>query len=119
VYYYQFNDVNAPQENITPGFEWLAYHSSEIQYLFDFTWTDGSVKYAEVKDASQEELSDQMTGYWASFVRNGHPNIPHVERWPRFKPDTEQILSLQPDGNTVITDFAVDHHCAFWDSLAQ
>jgi carboxylesterase type B len=38
-------------------------------------------------------------------------------QWPCFNPQTHQVLSLQPGGSRVITDFAADHHVEFWENL--
>jgi hypothetical protein len=28
------------------------------------------------------------------------------------------VMSLRPGGSVLVDDFAADHHCAFWETLA-
>lgn len=61
-----------------------------------------------------------MIDYWTRFVITGDPNGPGQPRWPAFTDRTggARWMSLRPDGSRVITDFAADHQCGFWDALA-
>jgi hypothetical protein len=38
--------------------------------------------------------------------------------WPRFDTAKNTTLVLRPTGNTLATDIANEHNCAFWASLA-
>jgi para-nitrobenzyl esterase len=69
-------------------------------------------------DARQQKLSDQMVGYWTEFAKNGDPNGHGQPNWPRFRRDHQLFLSLVPRAPTIETDFAKDHQCDFWDTLA-
>lgn len=47
-----------------------------------------------------------------------HPRTPaegHTS-WPVFDHASQKLLSLQPEGSKVTTDFASDHKCGFWAS---
>lgn len=110
-YFYEFNDPSAPpQLELPPGFSTGAYHTAEVQYLFRFP-------VVRAKTKRQQKLSAEMMQYWGAFARNGAPLVSGQVRWPRFKPQTHRVLSLQPGGCQVITDFAQDHHVPFWENL--
>ena len=63
----------------------LAWHSAELWYMFDSLrrnengenvppcrpWTETDVK-----------LADQMSSYWANFMKNGNPNGEGLPNWP-------------------------------------
>jgi len=106
---YEFDDKSAPLLDGIPalGFPLGAYHGSELQYLFRTTGYPGP------KTAAQQQLSNEMIRYWANFVKTGNPNDPALPLWPRYD-NSHQILSLRPEGSTVIDHFETDHHCEFW-----
>ncbi len=114
VYAYEFNDPNAPAPEPLRRvpFPVGASHSLELRYLFD-------VGSAPALNAAQQQLSDEMIGYWSRFVSTGAPEHPGAPAWPRFMPGPVggSWLSLQPDGSRVITNFADEHHCEFWAGL--
>ena len=104
---YEFDDPAAlvpggPPTDRTLG----AYHGSELYYLF----TVSNV----TKSAAQQQLSNQMQEYWANFAKMGEPNGSGLVFWPRYYATSNQLLLLNPAGNTVVENFDVDHHCAFW-----
>ncbi|MGY4828403.1 carboxylesterase/lipase family protein [Sphaerotilaceae bacterium SBD11-9] len=110
IYAYEFNDPNAPMA-LQPAvsFPFLAYHASEIQYLFDLPSTASLT-------TAQRTLADQMATYWANFVksRNGNPNTAGSTAWPPYTTG-EQVLQFAPTGSNVITNFSAAHKCtSFW-----
>ncbi len=55
-----------------------------------------------------------MRTAWATFAASGNPATAAVP-WPAFGgEDSAQMLSLVPPQPRVETDFAAQHHCAFW-----
>jgi carboxylesterase type B len=118
VWYYEFNDQTPPPEIGVP-IELRAVHGSELQYLFDFRRSDGSLKYQRGLDAAEQRLSNQMIHTWAAFVADGNPNHRESLYWPPFRLNNAHILRFAPDNTRVIagTAFAADHHCGFWKSL--
>jgi para-nitrobenzyl esterase len=113
---YEFNDPNAPQRLLPPvSFSYGAAHASEIQYLFSLPVTVP----APGLDAAQQQLSRDMIAYWTSFARTGQPSARGTPVWARYRSDTDTVQSLEPPRPLPDTGFAVDHHCAFWDSLRQ
>lgn len=104
---FEFSDRAAPvpggnPPNITLG----AYHGPELLYLL-------TVSNAP-KTAAQQQLSEQMQQYWANFAKAGDPNGNGLVFWPTYDAGAHQLLSLKTDGNIVIDNFDVEHHCAFW-----
>jgi para-nitrobenzyl esterase len=113
-YRYEFDDPGAPTPGgggtvpLPVGFSLGAYHGSELQYLFKMTKLPGP------QTPAQQQLSEQMIQYWGDFVKTGNPNGQGLPTWPRYDANSNQLLSLRPDGSTVINNFDTDHHCAFW-----
>jgi para-nitrobenzyl esterase len=121
IFAYEFADENAPQNYLPPmSIPYAASHASEIQYLFPVANPSGfGLNLPQTPlDARQQKLSDQMVGYWTEFAKNGDPNGHGQPNWPRFRRDHQLFLSLVPRAPTTETDFAKDHQCDFWDTLA-
>ncbi len=118
---YEFSDENAPQNFLPPmSIPYGASHASEIQYLFPVANPSGygfNLPQTPL-DVHQQKLSDHMVGYWTDFAKNGDPNGHGQPHWPRFRRDHQEFLSLVPRKSTTVTDFAKDHQCDFWDTLA-
>lgn len=110
VYFYEFNDPDAPAPETlrTLPFPVGASHSLELRYLFD---VGGTVSL----NPAQQRLSEQMIEYWSRFVATGSPGAD----WPELGDAAAagRVMSLQPDGSRVVTDFAATHRCSFWASL--
>jgi para-nitrobenzyl esterase len=106
-YAYEFNDENAPELFLPPvGFPYGAAHASELQYLFSQT----AVPYPSSLSKAQQQLAAAMKQDWTSMARAGSP----AAGWLRFTGTSQQMLSLVPPAPRVETDFAAQHHCAFW-----
>jgi para-nitrobenzyl esterase len=59
-----------------------------------------------------------MIDFWSAFVRTGTPKVEGQPEWPGIdSADAGARMSLQPDGNRVVTDFEQKHRCAFWAGL--
>jgi para-nitrobenzyl esterase len=57
-----------------------------------------------------------MQSYWTSFAARGVPSSTGQPPWPAFTNHPQEMLSLAPPQPQVETDFAAEHHCAFWSS---
>ena len=67
---------------------------------------------------AQQELSDHMASYWASFIASGAPDGT-APAWSPGKLGEVKILSLSPGHIGSESEFSAEHHCAFWKSLRQ
>ena len=107
VYAYEFNDENAPELLLPPaGFPYGAAHASELPYLFG----PATIAQQGPFTQAQQRLAAAMKQDWTSLAKTGVP----ASGWPRFSAASQQILSLVPPQPRTETDFAAEHHCAFW-----
>jgi para-nitrobenzyl esterase len=121
VYMYLFNDRSAqtyfPK---MPGYQPLAYHTSDIPYVFT-GYHGGPEGVSITLTAAQAKLSDHLVDAWANFARTGNPNTTDDTPWPRWKAgDGTPAYFLQDDGwKTVQTNsqFAAAHQCGFWNTI--
>ena len=108
---YEFNDENAPERFLPPvSFPYGAAHASELQYLFGLP----NAPIPGTLTAQQEQLAASMQRYWTSFAGRGVPSSAGQPQWPGFGRLSQQMISLVPPRPEVETDFAAEHHCAFW-----
>jgi para-nitrobenzyl esterase len=106
-YAYEFNDENAPELFLPPvGFPYGAAHASELPYLFSQTTVARPVSFS----AAQQWLAAAMKQDWTNLAKTGIP----APGWPKFTSASQQMLSLVPPTPQVETNFAAQHHCAFW-----
>jgi para-nitrobenzyl esterase len=103
-----------------PGFVPLAYHTSDIQYLFPL-WHGGATGIPHALNARQEQLSDELVAAWTNFAWTGNPNGVGDKPWPRYVPKNNKTswlsenipaLSLIPD-----SQFFSEHKCNYWDTI--
>ncbi len=106
-YAYEFNDSSAPERFLgSVGFPYGAAHASELQYLF----TLSNTAFPGTLTTSQQQLAAAMQQEWTNLAAAGAPG----GGWPRFSPASPQWLSLVPSRPQHETNFAAEHHCAFW-----
>lgn len=110
-YGYEFNDETAPEPFLPPvSFPYGAAHASELPYVFN----TASAPTPGGLNAAQLRLADTMQRYWTHFARTGRPSTFGAPLWPRFGDLTVREQSLTLPRPVVETNFAADHHCAFW-----
>jgi para-nitrobenzyl esterase len=115
-YMYEFNDENAPLNDglVPPSFPLGAYHSAEIQYLFNHNGIPASF------NTDQQQLSDTMIDYWTQFAKRGNPNSPKTRYWPPYDARTDGVLSFSPPSPSIKNDFDADHKCSsFWNTISK
>jgi len=113
-YGYEFNDANAPWRDApdTLGAPSEATHASELQYLFDLpNALPGTLS------ADQQALASTMRASWTQFAATGSPAT-STQQWPKFDILHHKVLSLVAPTPQVETDFASNHHCGFWATVA-
>jgi len=123
VYEYEFDDRTAPSYfPAMPGYQPLAYHTADIQYVFP-GWHGGPEGIPHTLNSLQQFLSDEIVDAWTSFARSGNPNGQGNSPWPRFKDRgndpvvlSESIPNLFPLTDAEISD---RHQCVFWDSISN
>jgi para-nitrobenzyl esterase len=116
VYAYIFEQVPAAKPGAmlgtVPAREAGARHACEIQYVFgtlkslDAPWTEEDFK-----------VSDEMSSYWANFVKDGDPNVKGLPQWPAYnKADGYEIMRLSgknthtaPEANRARYEFLDAH----------
>jgi para-nitrobenzyl esterase len=114
-YSYEFADQASPMLFLPPvSFPYRASHTNDLQYLFDNL---GSMPVSLSRD--QQALAATMKEYWTEFAAAGTPNQLATTSpfWPAFTlvaPVTQSLVSPTP---RAAIDFAVDHHCVFWQSV--
>jgi para-nitrobenzyl esterase len=109
---YEFNDDSAPAGGLSKvSFPVGAYHSSDVQYLFNRPGVPDSLKL------DQQQLSQLMVAYWTRFARTGDPNSPTLPNWTAYDRATDLRMSLMTTWPVAMeSTFAADHKCNFWDS---
>ena len=78
--------------HIEPGPDsarYLAFHSSEVPYVFD-TLDTAKRPFTDV----DRRLAGQLGTYWVSFVKTGDPNGGGQPRWPQLTTADKQILEI-------------------------
>ncbi|PNG27658.1 carboxylesterase [Methylocella silvestris] len=118
-YAYEFDERTAPTYYPKlPGFQFLAYHTSDIQYLFPL-WHGGPQGKIHELNKKQAALSDQLVDAWTNFAWTGNPNGQGNNPWPVYKATGSKpvILSQNIPVLTTMTDaqFSAAHKCDFWE----
>ena len=112
VYGYEFNDPDAPMYFLPPvSFPYLATHTTELAFLFDLVQAQGKPG----PTADEEALSRWMARYWTRFAQSGSPQ----GNWPAFNATVSNVQELVPPRPTTTAGFSADHHCDFWEQLAN
>lgn len=110
-YAYEFNDENAPAPFPHLNFPLGAFHSADVQYLFNRNGVPATFTPA------QQQLSQTMIGYWTQFAKTGDPNASGQPSWAPYVIATDERQSFVPPIPVVKTDYANDHMCAYWDGF--
>jgi para-nitrobenzyl esterase len=113
---YEFSDPNAPQRFLPPvSFSYGAYHSAELQYLFDLPVTVP----APALTPDQEALAGALVSYWTSFARRADPNSLRTPFWRGLTSATDSSEMMVPPVPQSYTEtaFAADHKCSFWAAI--
>jgi para-nitrobenzyl esterase len=110
-FYYHFDCV-PPVDPSDPGPvpAGLAYHGSEVAYVFG-TFGARAWRWS----AADRDLSRAISGYWTEFARSGDPNGGDRPAWPPFDPSDPAVLRF---GETVgPAPVPLTGRLAFWDAF--
>ena len=121
VYAYEFDDQTAPfYFPKMPSFSALAYHTSDIQYLFPL-WHGSPEGIEHPLNKLQEALSDSLVAAWTNFAWTGNPNGLGNSPWPRYELDPRRSYYLSEDIPTLSTisdaELYAEHKCDLWDPI--
>jgi para-nitrobenzyl esterase len=119
VYSYQFDYRDAPYYfPEMPGFDPLAAHTIDIQFLFPL-WHGGELGVPHALNDAETKLSNELVAAWTNFATGGNPNGSGDTPWPRYVDGSGPYYSQNIPGSSTVTaeQFATQHHCDFWDSI--
>ena len=121
VYMYEFDDRTAPSYfPKMPGYQSLAYHTSDIPYVFT-GYHGGPNGLPTTLNPVQAKLSGHLIDAWANFARDGNPNGQGDAPWPRWKKGADAAAYFLQDNSWKATQtnaqFAQQHQCGFWQSI--
>lgn len=125
-YAYDFTYQKAPYYfPKMPGFQPLAAHTIDIQFVFD-NWHGGNLGVnidqdsGQPRELNQQEtkLSDQIIAAWTNFANTGNPNGSGNSPWPKFGTGNGAKYFVQdvPLSTTSIANFRAAYKCDFWDT---
>lgn len=86
IFIYNFNR-KLPAYSATSNFG--AFHTGEVPYVFNNLktvnrpWEDIDI-----------QLADQLSSYWANFVKTGNPNGGNLTHWPSYTTEKDQVLVI-------------------------
>ena len=101
VFRYEFDQAPPPPADAkpeNPAAQLGAYHSAEIEFVFEQL---NSKKLPWRPE--DRKLSELMSSYWVNFAKTANPNGPGLPRWPEYATDGWQVMHLsahpqaQPD----------------------
>ncbi|MFJ4839327.1 carboxylesterase/lipase family protein [Streptomyces sp. NPDC088746] len=112
VYAYDFAEAHAPYFKNVPrptSFPLGTGHMTDLAYLFEND-------LFEPLDTTQAALSDMVIAYWSRFAATGQVNGEGLPLWKQFTNRGSYLQRLASD-RIGYTDFAAEHHYAFWKAL--
>lgn len=125
-YGYEFDYQNAPYYfPKMPGFQPLAAHTIDIQFLFSGYHggnlgvnLDQSSGQPRELNAAETKLSDQLVAAWTNFAKSGNPNGSGNSPWPKFKNNAQNLFSQNIPQSSVYpaAQFSTDHKCNYWNA---
>jgi para-nitrobenzyl esterase len=125
-YGYEFAYQNAPWYfPKMPGFQPLAAHTVDIQFLFPGYHggnlgvnLDQATGQPRDLNAAETKLSDKLVAAWTHFAKNGNPNGSGNSPWPKYKKNAPKLFSQNIPQSTAYSaaQYSADHRCDFWNA---
>jgi para-nitrobenzyl esterase len=75
--------------------QWGAFHTSEVPYALGNLNTPTTRVFTDQDKA----ISEQVFGYWESFVKTGSPNTPGLPAWAAFDINKPLMMRLDSDAH--------------------
>jgi para-nitrobenzyl esterase len=121
VYAYEFVYQDAPYYfPAMRGFEPLAAHTIDIQFLFNDFHGSYLGQNSRPLNAQERVLSAEMVAAWTNFARSGNPNGSGNHPWPMYTSEHGAPAILLEDIPVSITTdagFAEFHQCDYWNRI--
>lgn len=131
-YAYDFTYSNAPFNfpqmpnafSPTGHFQALAYHTADIQFLFQ-NFSGGILGVNLDQESGQPRelqgaevtLSNQLIAAWTNFAATGNPNGPGTPKWAKYKANSGPFLRQDiPVSDESVTQYRTNYKCDFWDT---
>lgn len=122
LYAYEYNYQKTPSYlPKMPGFEPLAYHTGDIQFLFQY-YHGGPKGIPRMLNQAEQAMSSKLVRAWSYFAYTGNPNGQGDSPWPKYVASATHpsyYLSEDVPDFSLITDTTVsqEHKCSFWAAL--
>jgi para-nitrobenzyl esterase len=122
-YGYEFTYQSAPYYfPEMPGFQPLAAHTIDIQFLFpSYHGGNLGVNLDQVSgqprelNAQETQLSDELVAAWTKFAKYGNPNGAGNSPWSQFTANSQTLLAENiPSSPYSAAQFYTDHKCDYW-----
>jgi carboxylesterase 2 len=95
-----------------PGQKRGAYHMSELNYVFNNLYGTNSPWTGE-----DHAIANNMSSYWANFIRTGNPNGPGLAHWSANTADSPSTMELGDSFKSVaVADQSRIHFMKEWFS---
>ena len=92
VFRYEFDQAPpapADAKPESPAAQLGAYHSAEIEFVFEALDSKKLPWRAE-----DRKVSDLMSAYWVNFAKTGNPNGPGLPQWPAYDSNGWQVMYI-------------------------
>jgi para-nitrobenzyl esterase len=109
MFVYRFDETSLNVWTDVPACDDQACHADDVPFTFHSDTVLG-----RTFTPAQDQLSNQMIGYWTSFARSLDPNGGDQLFWPPFTPDGLEYMLLDTPLSTAVNPVA---NCDFWDQI--